>query len=567
MSLGRGSLSAFIVAMLLLSAAPVRAADQFSVPQLLAPPVDAVIGHFFEAPATAYGPGHRGIDYEVAAGTRVRAAGSGTVTWAGSVAGNLSVTIDHGDGLETTYSILSNIEVQRGMTVDQGRFIGSVDRDHEANAGGLHFGVKLHDEYVDPLDYLGPADITGAIHLAPLIEDEKDDLPYELSLVAEGAGALARPCRDPVPLLGIPPAPNDNIAVAIAGINSHTSGGTNAEIYQPGNGPEALGYDPSRSYEFSYRGARGPNLHEPYEPSDTSRDIRVSAESLRDQLVRLHRRYPGADIDLFAHSQGGLVARAMLEYLAEAYDPRLPRVEHLITYGTPHRGTPIASVASDIENETLSGRFVVGELSDWAKESGVIPDPRSPAIDQMRPDSDLVTGLAREDVTFGTRVLALAMPHDAIAPADHALYPGKLGRVLSPESLNGHDAVVASAQGRAIAYAFLRDAAVSCRGNWDEWGPVVGSAIGWAQGMIADAYSSLETAGLVRAFKVAKWAGAKGWDALKWTGQKGWAAIKWTGGRIVSGARRVTDAGKWVVGRAADAGRLIHSGLAKLWPD
>ena len=30
----------------------------------------------------------------------------------------------------------------------------------------LHMGVKLHDVYVDPLDYLGPISVSGYIRLA-----------------------------------------------------------------------------------------------------------------------------------------------------------------------------------------------------------------------------------------------------------------------------------------------------------------------------------------------------------------------------------------------------------------
>ena len=32
----------------------------------------------------------------------------------------------------------------------------------------LHLGVQLDDVYVDPLDYLEPADITGWLRLAPM---------------------------------------------------------------------------------------------------------------------------------------------------------------------------------------------------------------------------------------------------------------------------------------------------------------------------------------------------------------------------------------------------------------
>ena len=547
-------------ALALYPACPSAAVD--AATHLLAPPVDGVIDRYFEAPTAPYGPGHRGIDYGVPAGTRVRAAAPGTVVWAGSVAGDLSVTIDHGDGLETTYSILSNIEVSRGMAVDQSRFIGSAGSDHAGEAGGLHFGVKLHDEYVDPMNYLGPTDVSGAIHLEPLIEEE-ENLPHELTLAHEGAGAFARPCRDPAPIPKVPPPPNDNIAVSLAGVGSYTKGGsTNAEIFAPGNGPRSLGYRGRRTYRFSYSGVEGPRLHKTYEAPETWVDIETSARRLHELLIRLRARYPRSDVDLFAHSQGGLVARALLEHLALSFDPRLPRIDHLVTYGTPHGGTPLAGAVTDLRYGTLTGHWAIEKLSEWAHESGTIPDPKSIAVEQMRPESDFLRDLEREDVTYGTRVLALAMPHDAVVPADRALYPGKSGRVLPPESWNGHDSVVSSDRGRAIVYQFLRDAPVSCRGNWDEWGTVLGGVIGWGQSTIADLYSSVETAGLTRAFKVARWAGAKGWQAIKWTGSKAWSAARWTGGKAIDGVKWTGE--KFVSGLSS-AGRFIKSGVAQLW--
>src|SRR5262249_41228396 len=53
------------------------------------PPVDGAVVRPFQAPAFAYGPGHRGIDLAAAPGTPARAAGDGVVSFAGSVAGSL----------------------------------------------------------------------------------------------------------------------------------------------------------------------------------------------------------------------------------------------------------------------------------------------------------------------------------------------------------------------------------------------------------------------------------------------------------------------------------------------
>src|SRR5215217_692811 len=65
-------------------------------------PVDGAVVRPFEAPSSEYAAGHRGVDFAVAPGTPVRAANDGVVSFAGSVAGTLHVTIVHAGGLRTS---------------------------------------------------------------------------------------------------------------------------------------------------------------------------------------------------------------------------------------------------------------------------------------------------------------------------------------------------------------------------------------------------------------------------------------------------------------------------------
>ena len=58
--------------------------------------------------------GHWGVDIAVAEGTAVRAPGPGVITFAGLVAGMLSVTVDHGGGVKTSLSHLGSIAVEYG---------------------------------------------------------------------------------------------------------------------------------------------------------------------------------------------------------------------------------------------------------------------------------------------------------------------------------------------------------------------------------------------------------------------------------------------------------------------
>lgn len=111
----------------------------------------------FSAPEHRYGPGHRGVDLAVPAGTPVRAAGPGTVVFAGSVAGRSVVSIEHEGGLRTTYEPLTPA-VTVGARVAAGDVVGTLDAGHPGCPGldCLHWGARLPDRvYLDPLLLLG----------------------------------------------------------------------------------------------------------------------------------------------------------------------------------------------------------------------------------------------------------------------------------------------------------------------------------------------------------------------------------------------------------------------------
>src|SRR3954451_12807165 len=57
----------------------------------------------FEPPPRPWLPGHRGVDLGGRPAEVVHAAGSGTVAFAGTVAGRGVVSVDHAGGLRTTY--------------------------------------------------------------------------------------------------------------------------------------------------------------------------------------------------------------------------------------------------------------------------------------------------------------------------------------------------------------------------------------------------------------------------------------------------------------------------------
>jgi murein DD-endopeptidase MepM/ murein hydrolase activator NlpD len=133
-------------------------------------PVVGPVIRGYDPPTSPYGSGHRGIDIAAPLATPVLAAEAGTVTFAGKVGGHLFVTVNHGGGLASTYSWLSELRVRKDDAVARGQVIALSGAGHPGiSPSHLHFGVKLDGAYVDPLDYLSPGSVVDLIHLAPLV--------------------------------------------------------------------------------------------------------------------------------------------------------------------------------------------------------------------------------------------------------------------------------------------------------------------------------------------------------------------------------------------------------------
>ena len=126
-------------------------------------PAEVVQG--FDPPAVVWGSGHRGVDLALAAGSPVLAAGAGTVVFAGAVAGRPVVSIDHADGIRTTYEPVE-ASVAAGDVVARGQVIGALVAGHRSDGvDALHWGARTGPKsYVNPLRLLRPA----VIRLKPL---------------------------------------------------------------------------------------------------------------------------------------------------------------------------------------------------------------------------------------------------------------------------------------------------------------------------------------------------------------------------------------------------------------
>jgi murein DD-endopeptidase MepM/ murein hydrolase activator NlpD len=132
----------------------------------LAPPHDVV--HPFEAPPHRYGPGHRGVDL-VGTGTTVTAVEGGTVRFAGPVAGRGVVSIEHADGLVSTYEPVT-AQVTGGDRVVTGQVIGELEAEGPSHCGDricLHLGARRGLDYQDPEPLLRGAEPSVLLPLRP----------------------------------------------------------------------------------------------------------------------------------------------------------------------------------------------------------------------------------------------------------------------------------------------------------------------------------------------------------------------------------------------------------------
>lgn len=111
---------------------------------------------------------HLGFDLASVRNAEVPAANSGRVVFTGELGiyGNL-VVIDHGLGLMSLYSHLSDIQVKVGDVVQKGQTIAHTGSTGLAFGDHLHFGILVGGVEVTPLEWLDPKwirdNITGRL--------------------------------------------------------------------------------------------------------------------------------------------------------------------------------------------------------------------------------------------------------------------------------------------------------------------------------------------------------------------------------------------------------------------
>jgi murein DD-endopeptidase MepM/ murein hydrolase activator NlpD len=101
---------------------------------------------------------HNGVDFSTPVGTKVRAAGDGTVVDVNPLKGfsgyGITITINHGYSYETFYAHLKRALVKPGDFVKRGQVIAESGSTGLSIAPHLHFEIHKNGAPIDPINYL-----------------------------------------------------------------------------------------------------------------------------------------------------------------------------------------------------------------------------------------------------------------------------------------------------------------------------------------------------------------------------------------------------------------------------
>jgi hypothetical protein len=288
------------------------------------------------------------------------------------------------------------------------------------------------------------------------------DLPGRLAELADRARLFRASQAGCTPAAVRPrKRPRRHLAVLVGGLGSVSGHAAVLDV-----DTRALGYDDGDVAQFSYRGGQAPGRRHldgvdttTYGRADSEGDIRVAAARLRSLLESVRASHPGVPVDLIAHSQGGIVVRAALGEDGDAHDPRLPRIDHVITLGTPHHGADLATA------DAALGTSGVGQLvrAGIGVVSGGAVDPSSTAVGQLAETSDLVHDLQDRPLPAGARFTSIGASGDLVVPGLQTGLRGATDVLVRVEGVHAHDRLPGSPEAaREVALA-LADQGPTCR--------------------------------------------------------------------------------------------------------
>ncbi|CAH0227032.1 hypothetical protein SRABI83_02525 [Arthrobacter sp. Bi83] len=122
----------------------------------------------FDPPDKPWLSGHRGVDLRSASdGAPVTSPENGTVSFVGVVVDRPVITVDHGNGLRSSFEPVRST-LSKGDAVGKGDPLGTLLPGHCGATPCVHWGVRRGDDYVNPLQFV--LDLRPSI-LLPLERD------------------------------------------------------------------------------------------------------------------------------------------------------------------------------------------------------------------------------------------------------------------------------------------------------------------------------------------------------------------------------------------------------------
>lgn len=527
------------------------------------PPVDVPITDSFRPPASPYGAGNRGLDYDTSPGQEVRASADGEVTYSGKIGPAWHVVILHTNGIRTSYSFLVSAALRRGDQVSQGEVVGTAGEQ-------FHFGARAGDTYLDPATLFTNGELP-VVSLIPLEQrssqsetKERQGLLGQLgSALSSAIGATgeamvwlkdgslktvqtAWTLTEWVASTGWDYAYGElmqlGMQIKIAGMYLYQFSPVGGAFYlveqgrrawrfqqsqknctpsdQPvpthpkgrrimlmvngldskaGQGallglkPSDMGYGDGDIAEFSYKGGRSPGVGamenisvNDYGSSDSQGDLRVQSNKLRDLLMEIRLANPGVPVDIVAHSEGGIMARLALGNQGDPQDPRLPKVANLITLGTPHNGSDLATMNAFL-GTTTSGDIARGV----ADHIPGVTDTDGVAISQIAETSSLIKDLKGHPLPSGVRVTSIAAEGDVIVASLNSSLEGATNVMVPVHGPGAHKDMTKASETRKEVALALSGLGPTCRSV------VAGVVLGHGVSMATDALGAASSAAAI----------------------------------------------------------------------
>jgi hypothetical protein len=330
------------------------------------------------------------------------------------------------------------------------------------------------DAGLDALRSLGPEAARLADEIAPVVQEvvrRMQDLGESLAQAAEAVAGEAADqvermvralvvlgirtyerltsCPQPDPIAN--PVGSGNLVMAVAGRDSRRRsrprGGAGASFDLDWR---VLGYRRADVSYFSYEAGSAT-----YDNAATYGDLHEKARLLGEQIKAAARAQPGRHIDLVGHSQGGVVIDLFLMEVYRGHESEHPPIDNVVTFASPHEGTPAASVGSGVARSRLSPIL-------RAIPAVVVPDLGlgSESLAQLSMGSETMRALWSEGgPPRSIRFLSVVGSEDLVVPSSVGDVPGgnkivvPVGTAFNP--LDDHSGILRDPDALSAAQAQL----------------------------------------------------------------------------------------------------------------